>query len=461
MKFFISFFLVFSAASFAANKEPKTDSFQLRKFDTQTLKNGLKILWLPDPSLPYISFVLMIKSGSSQDPVGKEGLAAFTAQMLEKGTAKRSATQISEDLEQIGSGFSSTVDPDYTMLGASALSFNKDNILKQFTEILLQPSFTVAEIERERKNVIGSLQKLADHAEQFSAYLMPHLLYGSHPYGHEAVGSPASVKGFKRVDLQKFYAANYDPAHSVIAVVGQYDEAFKAGVVKAFEAWKAKPGKATEIPDFPKWKGRELTIVDRADLNQAQIQIGFKGVPRSMPEYLELRAALKILGEGFGSRLFEEIRVKRGLTYHITAWFDPRLKPGPMGIYTFTRVDKIGETVEETLNTYKKFVDGGVNDAEVSEVKALMRGQFPRNFETAEAMARQLLILERYGISPDYLKNYLENTQAMTKDSINKTIKKYFDTENLKILVYAPKEKTESLKKLGKLEVKNYKEFLQ
>ena len=456
MKFLIvALGLVFSFSASA-------DGFQIRKFETQKLKNGMTLIWLPDTSLPYVSFQMMIKAGSGQDPIGKDGLASFTASMLERGTKSKSALQISEDLEQIGSGFSSAVEPDYTMLGASALSFYKEQLLKQFTEIVLQPSFTVAEIERLRKNVLGGLQKLADRPEDFTEFLMPRFLFGSHPYGHESVGRPASVKNFKRVDLQKFYGANYDPSNSVLAVVGQYDAAYREQIVKAFEGWKTNASKPGEIPEFPTWKGKELLLVDRGDLNQAQIQIGFKGVPRNFPEYLELRAALKILGESFGSRLFEEIRVKRGLTYHIRAWFDPRLKPGPMGIYTFTRTDKIGETVEETLNTYQKFVKDGVTDAEVSDVKALMKGQFPRSFETPEALAKQLLILDRYGISPDYLTNYMSNLQAMSKDSINATIRKYFDTDNLRILVYAPKAKAEeTLKKLGKLEIKNYKEFLQ
>jgi len=461
MKFLALLSLIACVAT-ASAKESTSDTFQIRKYDTQTLKNGLKILWLPDPSLPYISMDLMINSGSSQDPKGKDGLAAFTASMLNKGTVKRSATQISEDLEQIGTSFDTAVEPDYTMVSSSALSFHKDEMLKQFGEILLQPSFTNAEIERNRKNVLAGLQKLADHPEEFSEYLMPTFLYGQHPYGHSPMGTTKTVRGLRRSDMQKFYGANYDPSHSVISIVGQYDDAWKASAVKMLESWKGKDTKQVTVPDFPKWKGRELLLVDRGDLNQAQIQIGFKGIPRNTPEYLDFRAALKILGESFGSRLFDEIRVKRGLTYHISAWFDPRENSGPMGIYTFTRVDKIAETVEESLKTYKKFVTEGVTDAEVTEVKALMRGQFPRNFETAEALGKQLLILDRYSISPDYLKNYLDNVSKMTKESVNTAIKRYFDADNLRILVYAPRAKAEaSMQKLGRLEVKDYKSFLQ
>ena len=168
-------------------------------------------------------------------------------------------------------------------------------MLAQFGEILTQPSFTNAEIDRYRKNALGGLQKMADHPEEFTEYLMANYLYGTHPYGHESVGTPKTVKGIKRSDLQSFYAANYDPKNSIMAVVGQYDKDWKEEVVKTLESWKSKSPASLDVPEFPSWKGRELLLVDRGDLNQAQIAIGFKGITRNIPEYMELRAALKIL----------------------------------------------------------------------------------------------------------------------------------------------------------------------
>ncbi len=440
----------------------KTADFQIRKFETQTLKNGLVVMWIPDQTLPYVSMQLMVKAGSSQDMPGKEGMAGFTAALLKKGAGKRNADQIAEDLEQIGADFGVEVQPDYTIAAISSLSFHKDNTLGQFRELVLQPTFPQSELERQRKLTLAGLQKLADRPDDFSEYLLPGFLFGKHPYGHESSGSPKSVRNISRVDLARFYSTNFTPSNAVLAVVGQYDTEWRGEVVKAFEAWKTQPLTSTDVPDFPKWSGTELMLVNRADLNQAQIQIGFKGITRNIPDYLELRAALKILGESFGSRLFEAVRVKRGLTYHIHAWFDPRLKPGPMGIYTFTRVDKIGETVDETLKTYRQFVKDGVTSAEVDMVKELMKGQFPRTFETPEALAKQLLILNRYGVPTSYLTSYLANLEAMNKDTINATIRRHFDPENLRILVYAPRAKAEeSLKKLGRLEVKEYGEFLQ
>ncbi len=458
-----AFFLTISCSSTSWMRSPSSaENFRIRSFETQTLKNGLIVMWIPDNTLPYVSMQMLVKTGSGQDLPGKEGLAGFTASMLEKGTVSRSAEQIAEDLEQIGADFSVSVEPDYTILKLSSLSFNRDSALDLYRELTLQPSFPAKEINRQRQLVLASLQKLADQPNGFTDYLLPRFLYGAHPYGHEAAGTPRSVRKISRVDLQRFYGTHYTPGNSVLAVVGQYDEAWRKNVIEAFESWKAKPNPGIEIPDFPKWNGLEFLLVDRDDLNQAQIQIGFKGVPRDIPEYMELRAALKVLGESFGSRLFEAIRVQRGLTYHIHAWFDPRLKPGPMGIYTFTRVDKVGETVEETLKTYRQFIKEGVTDKEVAMVKSLMRGQFPRMMETPEALAQQLLILNRYGIPNSYLTNYLADLETINRDKINATIRRYFDPENLRILVYAPRSKAEEpLKKLGRLQVKGYKEFLQ
>jgi len=439
-----------------------TGEFQIREYQTEVLPNGLTILWFADNSLPYVSMQMLIKSGSSDDPKGQEGLADLTASLLDQGTKSRGAPQIAEELEQIGGSFGASVEPDYSMASAASLSFYKNELLNLYSDVLLRPTFPEAEFNRHRKMTLANLQKLADQPEDFSEYLFPNFLFGSHPYGHQASGTLSSVKNLSRNAAQKFYREHYTPGNAVLAVVGQFDSVWAAQVKKAFGAWGTKTPKHREIPDFPTWKGLELLIVNRGDLNQAQIHIGFKGVPRNIPEYLEVRAALKVLGESFGSRLFEEIRVKRGLTYGIHSWFDPRAKAGPMGISTFTRVEKTGETVAETLNAYRKFVQEGLSEAEVVEVKALMRGQFPRIFETPEALARQLLVLNRYGVDKNYLTNYLRNVDLMTRDSINAAIRKYFDSDNLRILVYAPKKAVEAdLRKMGRLEVRDYREFLQ
>jgi zinc protease len=458
------FFLLLacSTASRTSNSiDDRNVKFEIRKFETQVLANGLNVIWIPDNTLPYISMQVMIKSGSSQDPIGKEGLASFSGQMLSKGTVKRTANKISDDLEQIGTGFSVEVQPDYSLASTSALSFHRDNILKQFTEILMTPTFPVREIERQRKLTLGAFRKMADSPEDFAESLMPRFVFGDHPYGHEPSGTAKSIGKLTRADLLKFYRENFNPGNAVVAIVGQYDEAWKKKAIDELSAWKSVPTNLREVPAFPDWSGAQLMLVDRSDLKQAQVQIAFRGVPRNIEEFLEVRAAIKLLGESQGSRLFEEIREKRGLTYNISAWFAPRVQAGPMGIYTSTRLDKVAEIITETLNVYRNFVANGVTEAEVKDVKAMMRGQFPRTFETPEALATQLLFLNRYGIGVEYLSGYFTNLDRISKSSIDSAIRKYFDSNNLKILVHAPKESAlEAMKKVGAVEVRRYETFL-
>lgn len=464
--FTLCFFVLLSCASSPKRSaDPASNektSFTLPQSRQTTLANGLRIIWIEDQALPYISLQMMVRSGSANDPIGREGLAYFTSELLDKGTKSRSATRIADDLGQLATSFNTGVDSDYMFMSLDALSFHKDKALKEFSDILFNPTFPNAEIERQRKQVRAGLTRLADRAEDFVEFLVPQFLYGKHPYGHNYTGNLQSTKLIRRSDIQKFYNSQFTPGNSVLAVVGKFDGEFEKAVVSALEGWKSKTSQPFPVPAFPEWSGLQSLLIDRGDLQQAQIQILFKGVSRDIPEYLQLRAALKILGESFGSRLMDEIRTKRGLTYGINAWFEPRQQPGPMGIYTFTRTDKIQETINESLAVYRKFVEGGITDQELEDTRELMRGQFPRMFETKEAVAKQLLILDRYGIGTEYLTNYFENLNKMTKEDVNRTIAKYFDPKNIRIVVYAPKDKAlATLKALGTVEVKDYREFIR
>ena len=441
----------------------RATEFKVRDYTVDKLPNGLTIMWLPDMSLPYLSFQLLVKVGSAQDPVGREGLAFDTARMLSQGTTTRGAPQIAEDIEQIGGFFGRDVQNDATIISTSSLSMNRKSLLEQFREVVLSPSFPPKELERERKNILASLSKIGDSAEAFAEIQSERFYYGDHPYAHVVNGTFKAQAAINASELKGFYDRYYRPSNSILAVTGQYDAEFKNQIIAAFSGWPDKTLTKAEVPEVPAIEGVRTRLIDRPDLNQAQIQILGRGIARATPEYLEVRAAIRILGDFFlGSRLAEEIRVKRGLTYGIRAGVDPRVQPGPFSISTYTRVDKAAETVRETLNVYRNFVKNGVTEGEVDAVKALMRGQFPRVFETPEALARQLLLLELYGVPLDYLANYYANIDRLNKASLDAAIAKYFAPENLRILVYAPRASVEAeLKSLGPVEVVPYKTLLR
>ena len=440
----------------------KTSQYQMRPFQEITLSNGLPILLIPDKKLPYFQMTLLIYSGSSSDPATKLGLSHITAQLLDKGTKQRQATTIANSLEQFGSHFYATSGRDSIEVGGSGLSFYKDQLLKDFSEILLQPSFHKNEIKDMKEKILSQLIKTVDHPRAMADVALQSYLYETHPYSRRILGQKQDVQSITQKDIFKFYRKHYTPKNSMLAVVGDFDN---NKIISKLEAHLGQWGGAKVLPvtypHFPKISGLQIRLIDHPDVKQTRIGLAHKGIKRSNPDFLALRLANTILGRGFGSRLVEEIRVKRGLTYGIYSTFDSRKDFGPFFVSTFTRHEKVGETLQETLNTIKKFIENGVTSNELTLAKSLMKGGFPRALETAERFAQTLLTLRFHGIPETYLTNFYSEINRIDKSEVNQAIKKYFNAENMKVIVYGPKDQiSEQVKSIGTVEVMSYKDFL-
>lgn len=443
----------------------KSSGYELRPYRDVTLKNGLKVILIEDRTLPYLSMSMMVKAGAAQDPDGQSGLANSVAQMLDKGTRKRSAVQIADDLAQYGADFSAGAADDNTTLAISGLSFYQSRLITDLAEMVTEASFRDDEVERYRKRTIAQIHQLADEPEALTELAMDEYLYPGHPYSHPVHGklkdfSGTSAKVLKK-NISKFYLQYYRPSSAILAVVGQFSSDILNDLESALGNWTDRPPMPAAVVPFPENRGLKVQILDRTDLQQAQIRLGHRGIQRNNPDFVALRAANAILGYGFTSRLMREIRVRLGLTYHIGSMFEAKLSEGPFVITTFTRLDKVGETLTETLKVVRAFVDQGPTEAELADAKSFLRGQFPRSLETPEALASNLLTLRFYGVPDTYLTSYLGDLDRLTLSDMNRVIKKYFAPEDFKILIHAPKEKVmDQVKSLGPVTVRSYKEFL-
>lgn len=459
MKFVISilsFSLITGCASLSSNK-----SVQLNEFKEIKLKNGLPVILVKDSSLPYISFTMLIKSGSSRDPDKLSGLSSMTASLLEKGTKAQSASQIAETLDQIGASFSASVGKDYAMASASGLAFHQSQILEKYAEILSTPTFPSQEIERVRKLTLAGLKKSVDNPGRFVSRVFDSYLYGAHPYGAASSGSLRSVKRIRKKNIIRYYIQNYRPNNAHLAVVGNFSDDIVKKLESAFGNWKQRSVSELQVPQFPKIQGLQIQLINKPDLKQTQIRFGHRGIKRSNPDFLPLRVANTILGGDFSSRLMDEIRVKRGLTYSISSYFESRKSQGPFVISTFTRHDKVQETIQETINVLKAFRKNGVTEKEVKSAKAQLKGRFPRAIETPESLAENLLLLRYHGIPDTYLTKYIGTVEEITAADVNRAIDKYITPENMKVLLYSSSRAVRSqIKKIGDVKVKNYRDFL-
>jgi zinc protease len=446
-------------ATVAGAGEIREHHFKLRKYSETTLKNGLRVLMVEDGSLPYIAYGMLVETGSSSDPETMKGLGNFVASLLEKGSQKRDAIKIADALAQIGADFNVSVSADFTYISASGLSIHESELLSLYSELITTPSFSPSEVERVRAQIKAAIAQRADDADSFAEQAFQSFIYPNHPYGHNVLGTAKEISQIRRRAIIRHYLQFYRPNNAILTVVGKFDSGVVSRLEKSFGGWKPRTVAPVKIPSFPPVHGIQIEFVEKPGLDQTQIVIGGEGITRKNPDYLTLKLVNNILGTGFSSRLVSRIRDQLGLTYNISSEFDARFGVGPFYISTFTRHEKVGETVREILKVVETFSRSGVRREELDLAKSYLSGNFLRAVETAEKLAFNLLALRFYGISDDYLADFEENINHVSYSDVNSAIEKYIHPKDLKILVYSVKGTLPQLQGIGTLVQKSFKDI--
>lgn len=437
-----------------ANGEAKKTEFTLREFQEEVLPNGLKILFIEDKALPRVSLNMMVKVGANQDPQELEGLSHLTGWLLEDGTTQRSATKLADDFAAMGTELQASVTHETSSVAASCLSPQKERLLDLFSEVILSPGYATREIERKRAQSLSALEKMVENPGGYADQLLNESIFQKHPYGRLVIGSASSLKKIGKSDIVKHYFKYYRPNNSLLAVVGSFDEKFRQAVRAKFAKWQAHEVESSSFPEEKGAVATKIRLVSKSGLKQAQIRFGQLGIRRTDPDFLKLRLANVILGGAFESRLNQRVRDDLGLTYSISSQFDARKDRGSFEISTFSRNEKAGEAIRETLVELNKFAQRGVTSKELESAKALLIGQFPVAIETSDRLAFNLMVLRYYGVSDDYLRNFVPEVQAISLSDVNEAIKKHFHPDQMSIVVFADQNTVaEQLKAIRSVEI--------
>ncbi len=411
--------------------------YQIRAFEEKTLENGLRILYIPDNSLPYVSYSMLVRTGSAADPVGQEGLSSLVAELLNKGTSKRSATQIADELGRMGAEFDASSSYDYSVVTASGLSPQAEPLLNNVMEIVMSPAFPEAEFKRAVAQAQSQIARLVDNPDAYADLAFASYLYGEHPYGRPTIGTAKSVAGLKKRNVIQAYLRTYRPNNAILAVVGQFTPELREKIEKGFGAWEKRDLPEVKKNADPKVEGVGIRVVNYPSMVQSQIRMGSLGIERKDPRFLALRLGNTVLGGAFASRLNDRLRKDLGLTYGINSGFDARAERGPFLVETFTKNGSVGQAVSESLKVLEKFKLEGATSEEIDRTKGYLKGIFPAAIETPEKLALNLLLLRHYGIPDSYLTNYLRDIDALSRSEVNKAMAEAIDTKNIRILVYS------------------------
>lgn len=435
--------------------------FKVKDYSSLKLENGLEILLFKDQQLPYTTLKMVVGVGDVHDPEGLSGLNTMVVSLLDKGTSTKSATQIADTLDQMGVYFSASSSKDFTSISSGGLSKYRNEILKEFSELVLTPKFSNKEVTRQKKQFKAQLSKVSDDPKSLIGVASQAIIYGDHSYGKNASPKYSSLKNMNGILVRAHYKKYFAPNNAKMAIVGNFDQAYIDEVKAAFSKWQggATP-KVVNSVQLPVEK-QQVVLVNKPGTKQTQVRFMHEGIKKNNPDYIKLKVANLIVGGGFSARLMSEVRVKRGLSYGAYSGFAANKFGGTFNVSTFSRHDKLGELIKVTLDTLKNFVEGGVTKEELNTAKAQVRGQFPILIETPEKLADNILILSQYGIDRKYLDSYISEINSLSLSEANKLIKKYYHPDKMKIVLVSTESEIKDQLKGFDYEKVNYKSILK
>jgi zinc protease len=430
-----------------AGPDPK---FALPPIEKVKLSNGMDLWMVEQHELPIVSMNMVFRTGSSNEPDNRTGVAQITSQLLDDGTATRSAADIANQLQSIGANLNSGGGWDSTNVGMQTLTRNLDKAIEIYADVVQNPSFPATELESQRGRLLVGLRQQKANPNAISDVVYNKVLYGSHAYGRS--NTEATIKAITRDDLVAYYGSTYRPNNATLIVVGSFDKnALKGQLEKAFGGWKGGDVSAKSLGMAPPLEKAGIYLVDRPNSAQSVVSIGQVGVDRMNPDYYAIQVMNTILGGGFTSRINMNLREDKGYTYGARSGFTFRRGAGP-----FSAGGDIQTAVtDKAIAEFMKELEGirgarPVTQKELDYNKQSLIRRYPSGFETVGAISGQLANLVIYGLPDSYFNEYISKVNAVTIEDVDRVAKKYLDPSKMAIVVVGDRKVIEpGLKELG------------
>lgn len=400
--------------------------------ETYKFPNGLSIVVEPMPHLRSAAWTLLLRAGSATDPDGQSGMAQLLHGMAMRGAGDRDARALSNALDDLGVQRGGRVDTEYATFGGALLADSFADALALYADIVRRPRLPADELDAERALALQSIQSLGDNPTQ-KLFVELGKVYFPGPFGRSTLGEIDELQRIDHAGLKSDHARRYLPAGGVLAVAGGVDpDQVRAVAGQLFGDWEGDP------PALPQPEARSEPIYQhlQQDTNQTQIAVAYRSLPLDDPHYYHERLALNVLSGGMASRLFTEVRTKRGLVYSVYA--GPRIYKG-LGLvlgYAGTQPDRAQECVDVLLGELRR-ISEGVTEDELQRARTGLLAALVMQGEStgarAAAMASDLYLIDR----PRSLDEIRAAVDAITLDDLNRYLADH-QPQNFAVLTLGP-----------------------
>ena len=413
----------------------------------QRLPNGLRVVLAARPGVRLVTAQLLVLAGSEFDPPQRAGLASLAAGLLTKGTQGRSASAQAREAESLGGSLDSSAGWNQSQVSITVTVSQLDPALGLLSDAVMRPTFAQAELERLRAQVLDGLKIAYLQPATLASLATERLLFGSRPYGHPADGTPASLPRITRADLRALHGARYRPDNAVLLLAGDLDDASALRLAaRHFGTWPASraggpaaPAAATPSPAAAESSlatavPAPWVVIDMGKADQATVMVAVPlpplGADRATASVLNA-----VLGSDFSSRLNQEVRIRRGLSYGVASQLDARREGGALRVSVQTRSASAAEVVALVRAELDGLIDTLVPAAELAARKAALVGAFGRSIETTAGLGNALRSLVVAGVPVSELRARIEALSGVTADAVQRFAAAHLGAAGRRIVV--------------------------
>lgn len=399
--------------------------------DIQEVKSpkGITAWLVEDHSVPIVTIRFVFDGGSTQDPAGKEGLANLMTGLFDEGAGDFDSDAFQVKLDDAGAEMGFDAQRDGTYGSMRMLSEQKDAAFDLLTLAVNKPRFDQAPIDRIRAQILSGIIANERDPNAIAQRKWLRAIYGEHPYARPDEGTTQSIATITPDDIRAFYKAGFARDGLHVAVVGDIDAATLKG--KLDQVFGDLPQKQALAPvaDTALKLGQQVEV--NYDLPQTSLQLAFPGVQRNAPDFFAAVLMNEILGGGtFTSRLYDEVREKRGLAYGVDSNLVDHQHSNALIVTTATRSDRAAETLGIVRDVVKKMVEEGPTEAELEATKKYMIGAYAiNNLDSSSAIASTLVELQLDKLGIDYMQRRAALIDAVTLDQVKAAAKKLLSAE--------------------------------
>lgn len=434
--------------------------FALPEVRETRLENGLTVLFIEDHRSPIVTALVGVPlaiapSSDIGEMTRQMALAEATAELITEGAGSRTSEQVAREVETLGGRLSSSANDDYAEVAVSVVAENAGRMMELLADVLLRPAFPESEVTLYKRNRIQTVVVERQDPAFLAGEQFDRVVFGSHPYAISAP-TPAAIDALDREKIAEFYRSNFGPDGSVAIIVGDFDASTME--MKAREllgGWRTPRRRTTSVNSvvFPQTSERRVYLVDRPGSEQADFRIGALTVKRSSPDYFPLLVANSILGAGAGSRLFLNIRERKGYAYDVYSSVGALREAGSFYGGAETRTEAAARAIIEMLAEFTRLGAVKVGPSELQGAKNYLNGLFSLALSTQGGVAERIMQTHMLDLGRNYLEAYRSRIEAVTAEQVQEAARKYISSEHPVIVVVGDASKlVKDLRTIGPVE---------